>query len=252
MYTFDDKIIFQSTLPTRGSDQVCVRPHEKRAYFNPRSPRGGATLYDIAPEIDAVISIHAPTRGSDHTFLHREKNTVQFQSTLPTRGSDAAKAYLPRVGREFQSTLPTRGSDESKEKQWPELSDFNPRSPRGGATTSAARRRRRTKNFNPRSPRGGATAWRKNKTELQHISIHAPHEGERLIAKSTIRAKIQFQSTLPTRGSDHTAWRFGRHIRISIHAPHEGERPHLNLLYRSIYAISIHAPHEGERPTFFR
>ena len=34
------------------------------------------------------------------------------------------------------------------------------------------------------------------------ISIHAPHEGERLAPALTMREKLEFQSTLPTRGSD--------------------------------------------------
>ena len=175
------------------------------------------------------ISILAPHEGERQLFGRFPIFFDRFQSSLPTRGSDEDNSLL-RIMSDISIHAPHEG-----ERRYcciavyvPE--DFNPRSPRGGATTSAARRRRRTKNFNPRSPRGGATAWRKNKTELQHISIHAPHEGERLIAKSTIKAKIQFQSTLPTRGSDHTAWRFGRHIRISIHAPHEGERLFLNVI----------------------
>ena len=45
-------------------------------------------------------------------------------------------------------------------------------------------------------------AWRKNKTVLQHISIHAPHEGERH-KEFYICPREDF---------------------ISIHAPHEGER----------------------------
>ena len=57
---------FQSTLPTRGSDArrlpLCYSP----LYFNPRSPRGGATFFRFCP-----------------------KSRAAFQSTLPTRGSDA-------------------------------------------------------------------------------------------------------------------------------------------------------------------
>ena len=57
------------------------------------------------------------------------------------------------------------------------------------------------------------------------ISIHAPHEGERLN---------------PAAG-----W-LRRHA-ISIHAPHEGERLRLKFIH-TFRRISIHAPHEGERP----
>ena len=76
---------FQSTLPTRGSDgQGAAMPPQRRisihaphegerrkdsvswkvdSYFNPRSPRGGATCtaaYTIAANL---ISIHAPHEG---------------------------------------------------------------------------------------------------------------------------------------------------------------------------------------------
>ncbi len=56
------------------------------------------------------------------------------------------------------------------------------------------------------------------------ISIHAPHEGERLIRyKAMVQANI-FQSTLPTRGSDTLHCAAESFSTISIHAPHEGER----------------------------
>ena len=81
--------IFQSTLPTRGSDTVAEdydgaleisihAPHEgeRRStytcfvfgifYFNPRSPRGGATSMPLKIILEPL----------------------GFQSTLPTRGSD--------------------------------------------------------------------------------------------------------------------------------------------------------------------
>ena len=82
------KAKFQSTLPTRGSDfaeNVFVVSY---ACFNPRSPRGGATLFAVAcAKVDA------------------------FQSTLPTRGSDGTKTVVKCKKGTFQSTLPTRGSD---------------------------------------------------------------------------------------------------------------------------------------------
>ena len=56
---------FQSTLPTRGSDLTRCLSMIQTIYFNPRSPRGGATCTVF--------------------FLLRRKI---FQSTLPTGGSD--------------------------------------------------------------------------------------------------------------------------------------------------------------------
>ena len=81
-------------------------------------------------------------------------------------------------------------------------------------------------NFNPRSPRGGATKNMPRAQGAGRISIHAPHEGERL------------DLTLEQ----------SKHATISIHAPHEGERPVVYFTAKFADAISIHAPHEGERP----
>ena len=57
------------------------------------------------------------------------------------------------------------------------------------------------------------------------VSIHAPHEGERLEDYIDMLMAETFQSTLPTRGSDYsTLVNPGVEIDVSIHAPHEGER----------------------------
>ena len=81
---------FQSTLPTRGSDSPTSTKSSTWSNFNPRSPRGGAT-----------------------------QRQQRFQ-------------YQPQV---FQSTLPTRGSDLFVNRRSCANAYFNPRSPRGGATT---------------------------------------------------------------------------------------------------------------------
>ena len=102
---------------------------------------------------------------------------------------------------------------------------FNPRSPRGGATAAAPRPSAELQDFNPRSPRGGATSSRVPPHKSAMISIHAPHEGERRRVESITACTSsyfnprsprggateygvaksgywEFQSTLPTRGSD--------------------------------------------------
>ena len=59
----------------------------------------------------------------------------------------------------------------------------------------------------------------------------------------------EFQSTLPTRGSDFMYARArSASRRISIHAPTRGSDRYLWPEMRRIVRISIHAPHEGERP----
>ena len=125
---------FQSTLPTRGSDLFAFLGKLHRLYFNPRSPRGGATTSALAFMRPICISIHAPHEGE-----RRRASAV------------------PAIPKPFQSTLPTRGSDPTQTEFLLHVSNFNPRSPRGGATEKLDR------------------AW-----GLIKISIHAPHEGERL------------------------------------------------------------------------
>ena len=107
----------------------------------------------------------------------------------------------------------------------------------------------------------------------RQISIHAPHEGERLQrGMDAINANIEFQSTLPMRGSDRNAsWVMHRDLcKFQSTLPMRGSDPPtytvtvtklefqstlpmrgsdlLVLLGLLIAAkISIHAPHEGER-----
>ena len=141
--------------------------------FNPHSPRGGATI----------------CRGS-------KKEKRIFQSTLPTRGSDRMRS-------------PKRGEGEN----------ISIHAPHEGERRQAADMSRGDAYFNPRSPRGGATMLDPDWPGWDDV----------------------FQSTLPTRGSDHS----GRPCRpdprvISIHAPHEGER--LRPPNRHAYAFAYFNP----------
>ena len=80
--------LFQSTLPTRGSDTRNVAQLHIYAHFNPRSPRGGATRIAFSCTSDSSISIHAPHEGERHGRWGYLCCHHRFQSTLPTRGSD--------------------------------------------------------------------------------------------------------------------------------------------------------------------
>ena len=102
------------------------------------------------------------------------------------------------------------------------------------------------------------------------VSIHAPHEGERRIIcavkfnimqfqstlptrgsdvagfRYSVRACDKFQSTLPTRGSDRTDTRPPRRgVGVSIHAPHEGERRRKSAFVCSISANLLNIIHCG-------
>ena len=114
-----------------------------------------------------------------------------------------------------------------------------------------------------------------NPTTTAYVSIHAPHEGERHDAQKLMFGVTEFQSTLPTRGSDLDFAVIARaENQVSIHAPHEGERPlfifggvsNQSFNPRSPRGgatwqrcgsagrqrVSIHAPHEGERLRGYR
>ena len=126
---------FQSTLPTRGSDDgIELIISHNQTDFNPRSPRGGATCPLLCQACLGGISIHAPHEGERQNGARGSIRRQRFQSTLPTRGSDPPPIIAKRTIRAFQSTLPTRGSDKTAIPSAPVTADFNPRSPRGGAT----------------------------------------------------------------------------------------------------------------------
>ena len=144
---------FQSTLPTRGSDArrlpLCYSP----LYFNPRSPRGGATFFRFCPKSRAAFQSTLPTRGSDKYFAGPIPRGVGFNPRYPRGGATEAQGYIVHhkqisihaphegerpsqfssytpAGNLFQSTLPTRGSDlhiRSIQKGSPAISIHAPR-----------------------------------------------------------------------------------------------------------------------------
>ena len=102
--------------------------------------------------------------------------------------------------QKFQSTLPTRGSDDILGHIYSTGDGFNPRSPRGGATNLITL--------------DGTTPL---------VSIHAPHEGERLLVLCVLAHRAE----------------------VSIHAPHEGERRRKSAFVCSISANLLNIIHCG-------
>ena len=83
------KMKFQSTLPARGSDRQAFVCSLLQPYFNPRSPRGGAT--SICPQEctpTADFNPRSPRGGATFMPATSAEPTSKFQSTLPARGSD--------------------------------------------------------------------------------------------------------------------------------------------------------------------
>ena len=125
---------FQSTLPTRGSDTAHPPQGSGHRYFNPRSPRGGATYSKIKDgKSNKLFQSTLPTRGSDWTHLPPRHCGGHFNPRSPRGGATEAgfadelveniSIHAPHEGERpfpsfrtaatvrFQSTLPTRGSD---------------------------------------------------------------------------------------------------------------------------------------------
>ncbi len=120
--------------------------------FNPRPPRGGATLYKCGNERYLLISIHAPREGGDIEDAAPDCGVLAFQSTPPARGATLARVTQPDV-LVFQSTPPARGA------------------------TPAIFRWSVPQIFQSTPPARGATTIRILDERCYGISIHAPREG---------------------------------------------------------------------------
>ena len=194
--------LFQSTLPTRGSDKYSAEQLQG-AFISIHAPHEGERQFPSGISIDNVpISIHAPHEGERPLPMCPARKDISFQSTLPTRGSDGLELI-------------------ARQKEY----HFNPRSPRGGATVKMAEIESKYPHFNPRSPRGGATLspWLQQQrvyifqstlptrgsdeyffddmTGQKYISIHAPHEGERLRPFAPVRFAHNFNPRSPRGGA---------------------------------------------------
>ena len=105
-------ILFQSTLPTRGSD-FNFRSFFKPDYgFNPRSPRGGATILFCCGTADADVSIHAPHEGERQRRQTEKSNRKRgFNPRSPRGGATAEKCICMQHFREFTEYYPLRHGD---------------------------------------------------------------------------------------------------------------------------------------------
>ena len=193
---------FQSTLPTRGSDASIFSTFDLGLYFNPRSPRGGATSSADTTSSSARFNPRSP-RGGATLINDLSEQICEVSIHAPHEGERPLNPDVRNYHRCFNPRSPRGGATRRTLTEARISACFNPRSPRGGATWCSKNCRCNQRDFNPRSPRGGATQSAHHLLLLHRISIHAPHEGERLYNDSC-RAGLgsKFQSTLPTRGSD--------------------------------------------------
>ena len=131
---------FNPRSPRGGATRSLKRGITSSVNFNPRAPRGGATVTKPVFDDNDVISIHAPHEG---------------------------ERPLQRTGEMMQVIISIHAPHEGERLCFPDnwsraKINFNPRSPRGGATSSEPCCYSVQQDFNPRSPRGGAThiPWR--------------------------------------------------------------------------------------------
>ena len=173
--------VFQSTLPTRGSDATALAVGACSGGFNPRSPRGGATLYSATFRPRKSVSIHAPHEGERHigdayvwgaqgVSIHAPHEGERRQPRFGCCFGYIVSIHAPHEGerpackkrfggpKKFQSTLPTRGSDLGAGAALHCRPLFQSTLPTRGSDAAHI----------------APTCWR------QPVSIHAPHEGERL------------------------------------------------------------------------
>ena len=127
--------------------------------FNPRSPRGGATIKFVKSSIVLILfQSTLPTRGSDFNFRSFFKPDYGFNPRSPRGGATYTPVLPPRGLQGFNPRSPRGGATHRGRLRLGRAGRFNPRSPRGGATQRQHRRKICGTCFNPRSPRGGATA----------------------------------------------------------------------------------------------
>ncbi len=169
---------FQSTLPTRGSDKSFFTEEKQMTHFNPRSPRGGATQVCKANGHGDTFQSTLPTRGSDDYGQYATAATQQISIHAPHEGERHSKIKDGKSSKLFQSTLPTRGSDLSAQRYLGHANAFQSTLPTRGSDGNH---------------HGGFTA--------AAISIHAPHEGERLQRLWSGRLKINFNPRSPRGGA---------------------------------------------------
>ena len=134
-------IKFQSTPPARGATCRSGSAPGQREDFNPRPPRGGATMEKELFVQNIKISIHAPREGG--RLRSRLKKPAQLRISIhaPREGGATGTRSKPmQPSAAFQSTPPARGGDHTGHTSTAQRGNFNPRPPaRGGDQLEACR-----------------------------------------------------------------------------------------------------------------
>src|SRR5690625_278680 len=149
---------FQSTRPAWGRDGVGSVLLPVGLCFNPRAPRGGATVRINIGLVTDKFQSTRPAWGRDIPNGSYTLDEALFQSTRPAWGRDCSVGGRGRTSAAFQSTRPAWGRDDIGTYSNPAKLWFQSTRPAWGRDDRLPFERSKADCFNPRAPRGGATS----------------------------------------------------------------------------------------------
>ena len=172
---------FNPRSPRGGATRSLKRGITSSVNFNPRSPRGGATVTKPVFDDNDVISIHAPHEGERPLQRTGEMMQVIISIHAPHEGErPEAPADVSDMSI-ISIHAPHEGERRISHGGYVLFFKISIHAPHEGERRQPLSARGRQKgHFNPRSPRGGATSTSVITTLQLQISSHAPPEGERL------------------------------------------------------------------------
>ena len=104
--------VFQSTLPTRGSDAVDGMTGLPSVSFQSTLPtRGSDDVYQVEHEVLGIFQSTLPTRGSDNHDVSLISPYKNFNPRSPRGGATAEKCICMQHFREFTEYYPLRHGD---------------------------------------------------------------------------------------------------------------------------------------------
>ena len=215
---------FNPRSPRGGATGGGGYARRRRMVFNPRSPRGGATHAHIAASAARLFSILAPHEGERHCRHGRKRQKHSFSILAPHEGERLKTIKSTDKDGRFQSSLPTRGSDAGGHKP-----------PHG-------------QRFSILAPHEGERQMvRLDAAQAVVFSILAPHEGERHYYLTVQSRDMVFNPRSPRGGATgFGAFRFFLFYIFNPRSPRGGATALYDALIDAT-AFSILAPHEGER-----
>ena len=179
--TIRANIQFQSTLPTRGSDPSQRCAHGDGGYFNPRSPRGGATRKKSKAVFQAKpISIHAPHEGERPIFRKVCPTWYLYFNPRSPRGGATIQQIMKTLQISISIHAPHEGERRSIINCTISTQSISIHAPHEGERPKDFKTKLSDVKFQSTLPTRGSDYWHNISSGDIGISIHAPHEGERL------------------------------------------------------------------------